>query len=513
MPDSTPIHRILVANRSEIAVRVLRAVRSVGLESVAVYSDVDREALHVRLADRSVAIGGATGAESYLNIDALLAAARAAEADAIHPGYGFLSESAEFARRVESEGLVFLGPRPETLEQFADKSSAYTALEALGVPPVRGDRQPPTTPAELHARAGSIGFPLLLKATGGGGGKGIRVVERAEDLEPAWRAARNEAEQAFASSDVILEKFLVEARHIEIQFLGDGCGGVQVFPERDCSLQRRHQKILEETPAARLDNAVRSRLLRASAGAVSAARYRGAGTLEFLVAPDGSPFFLEMNPRIQVEHPITEEVVGTDLVAAQIEIAAGRRLPEWTGDLDAVRFQPRGAAVEFRLTAEDPARGWLPSTGTVKGLRLPGGPGVRVDTALELGTVVTPHYDSLLAKIIAHGRDRDAAFARLRLALRETRVDGIATNLAFGLRLLDDAAVRGARTHCQYLESLPPGGPPPLSTREYARVAAAAAWMRRAAANGGLTSGRTREERETALPAWVIEPGQFEHYP
>jgi acetyl-CoA carboxylase biotin carboxylase subunit len=490
--------KVLVANRGEIAVRVIRTLRALGLRSVAVYSDADRDALHVRLADEAERIGPAPAAESYLRGEAIVAAARARDADAVHPGYGFLSENAAFAQQVEKAGLIFVGPTPKNIARLGDKLSARSVLREAGLPPVPGSGSAVTREA-LRRTAQELGFPLLLKAVAGGGGKGIRIVRTAAELSSAFDAATSEAKSSFGSSDVIAERYVEKARHVEVQVLGDGAGGVRLFFERDCSTQRRLQKLLEETPSPGMTHELREKLLLAAGRAVASERYRGAGTLEFLLSQDGELYFLEMNTRIQVEHPVTEETTGADLVAEQIAIAAGAKLPRWKDDLAGTVLPPSGAAVEFRVNAEDPSRDFAPSTGRISSVRLPAGPGIRVDSALEVGAMVPPYYDSLLAKVVARGVDRGQAFARLRAALYELRLSGVATTVPLGLALLEDEGLLRAQNHCQYLaERLGDARflRGSLESEEAPFVAAAAAWLRQA--NAGSSQ---RARASTALPA------------
>ena len=431
MHDRPIFERVLVANRGEIAVRVIRALRDMRIESVAVYSDADRRAPHVRMADRAVRIGPAAASESYLKIDAIVAAAKTSGAGAVHPGYGFLSENAAFARAVRSAGLVFIGPSPESIEAVGDKAAARRVAEKVGVPVTPG-WMGDDSDASLALAAAKIGLPVLLKPAGGGGGKGMKVVATLAELPEAAAGARREAERAFGNAALILEKYVFPARHIEVQVFGDSLGGVTAVGERECSLQRRHQKIIEECPSAVVDDALRARLETAAKKIASAVRYVGAGTCEFLLGPDGDFYFLEMNTRLQVEHPVTELVYGVDLVRAQIEVAAGRALPEWL-----VAAKPRGHAIEARLYAEDPAHGFLPTPGKIRALVAPAGPGVRFESGLEGPSEITADYDPMIAKLCAYGSSRSEAAARLVRALRETVLLGTVTNVEF---LLDLAA-------------------------------------------------------------------------
>jgi acetyl/propionyl-CoA carboxylase alpha subunit len=420
------IDRLLIANRGEIAVRIARTARRLGISPIGVHSEADRGALHTRTMDRSVSLGGSTPAESYLRVDAIVAAALATGCDAVHPGYGFLAENPAAARAVEAAGLIWVGPTPEQIELLGDKIAAKRAAVAAGVP---------TTTVHTVDLAGpppaGVAMPALVKAAAGGGGRGMRVVHRAEDLAGAIEAAGREALAAFGDPTVFIEPYIEHGRHIEVQIMADSHGSVIHLGERDCSVQRRNQKVVEEAPAPGLEPTVRDAL---RSGAVSLARhvgYRGAGTVEFLLGPDGTITFLEVNTRLQVEHPVTEAITGLDLVEMQLAIAAGHPLPLGQDD---VRFD--GHAIEARVVAEDPASGWLPSTGRIDRFEI--GDGVRVDSGVEAGSVVTTDYDSLLAKVIAYGPDRDTARRRLRAALRSSEVDGVRTNIDMLVALLDD---------------------------------------------------------------------------
>jgi acetyl-CoA carboxylase biotin carboxylase subunit len=427
-----PFKKVLIANRGEIAVRVVRACRDMGLTSVAIYSEADRAALHVALADEAQPVGPAPSRESYLSIPAVLEAARRAGADAVHPGYGFLAENAEFARACEQEGLVFIGPRSETIAALGEKTAARRLAVEAGVPVVPGTLRPVSGPEAARMEAESLGLPVMLKAAAGGGGKGMRLVSRSEELPSACERAASEALSAFGDDRLYVEKALARPHHIEIQVLADARGGVVHLFERECSVQRRHQKVVEETPSPVITPDVRERMGAMAVALARRAGYRNAGTMEFLVDAEGRPYFLEANTRLQVEHPITEMVVGVDLVQLQMRVAAGEPLPFAQQDL-----QQRGHAIECRVYAEDPETGFLPSPGRITALRAPSGPGIRDDSGVYESWEVPVHYDALLSKLVAHGADRAQAMARLRRALREYKVLGVRTTLPFFERLLD----------------------------------------------------------------------------
>jgi 3-methylcrotonyl-CoA carboxylase alpha subunit len=439
---------VLIANRGEIACRVIAACHKLGLETVAVCSEADAGALHVRLADRHAVIGPAPAAQSYLDAAALLRAARELGADAVHPGYGFLSENADFARKVEDAGLVWLGPDPATIALMGDKGRARAAAIAAGVPVLPGtDPIPPEAVFDASLAEG-IGFPLLVKAVAGGGGIGMRRVDDPAKLAEVVRTTAAQAARTFRDGTVYLERFIAHARHIEIQLFGDGRGGVAVYPERDCTFQRRFQKVLEESPAPGLPDAVRSAMQNAARDLAAAQRYRGAGTVEFVYEAETQEwFFLEMNTRIQVEHRVTEMVTGTDLVAMQLMLGQGL-LPPLT-DVPA----PYGWAIEARICAEAPEKGFLPRPGTLTRLDLPeAGPDLVVDCGLRAGDTVTPYYDSMIAKIVARGPNREAARESLLAALGETRIEGAGSNVAFLRLLLEGAAFREGAGHTRYID-------------------------------------------------------------
>jgi acetyl-CoA carboxylase biotin carboxylase subunit len=439
--------RVLVANRGEIAVRVIRALHELGIEAVAVYSTADRDALHVRLADQAVCIGPPAASESYLRIPSVIAAAETTACEAIHPGYGFLSENPAFARACAESDLVFVGPTAEVMERLGDKAAAKDEMRAAGVPLVPGTDGPASL-AEASVAAGELGFPVLLKATAGGGGRGMRHVEGPEQLEEAYAAASAEADAAFGDGSLYLEKVVSPARHVEVQVLCDAEGGVLTLGERECSIQRRHQKLVEESPSVAVTPETREELEASVARACAAVGYLGAGTFEFLLGPDGAPSFIEVNCRLQVEHPVTELVTGVDLVRAQLRVAAGE-------PLDRVgRAERRGHAIELRINAEDPARGFAPSPGLVRRFRPPLGPGVRVDTAIQDGLEIPPYYDSLIAKVIVVDDDRPAAIARAVRALEELEVDGIPTTRDLALDVLRSDGFAAGEYSTGYLDEM-----------------------------------------------------------
>jgi acetyl-CoA carboxylase biotin carboxylase subunit len=438
--------KILIANRGEIALRVQRACRELGIRTVVVHSEADAEAKYVKLADESVCIGPAPSSQSYLNVPAIISAAEVTDAEAIHPGYGFLSENADFADKVEKSGFVFIGPRGDTIRLMGDKVSAKAAMRKAGVPVVPGsDGAAPDDPKEIIRIARSIGYPVIIKAAGGGGGRGMRVVHTEAALVAAVSLTRSEAQAAFGNPMVYLEKFLENPRHIEIQVLADSHKNAVYLFERDCSMQRRHQKIIEEAPAPGIPEKLLAKIGERCAEACRKIGYRGAGTFEFLYE-NKEFFFIEMNTRVQVEHPVTEMITGIDIVQMQIRVAAGEKLPFKQKDL--VR---RGHAVECRINAEDPYT-FVPSPGRITSYHAPGGPGIRVDSHVYQNYMVPPHYDSMVGKVIAYGDTRDQAIARMRIALSEMIVEGIKTNIPLHQELMNDAAFKRGGTSIHYLE-------------------------------------------------------------
>ncbi len=438
--------KILIANRGEIALRILRAARELGIQTVVAYSKADESSLPVLLADEAICIGPPPAAGSYLNQRNLLAAALVTGAEAIHPGYGFLAENAEFAEKCEEHNLVFVGPRPETIRRIGDKASARALARDAGVPLTPGS-DALSSLEETRAKAEEIGYPVILKASAGGGGRGMRIVRTPDDLERNLRNAQEEARAAFGNPEMYLEKFLEEPKHVEIQVFGDGEGTVLHFFDRDCSIQRRYQKVLEEAPSI-LDRETRMAIATAAVDLAAHIDYRGAGTCEFLVDKDGSFYFSEMNTRIQVEHPATEMITGFDLVQEQFRVAAGEGLSLTQDDIEV-----DGHAIEVRINAEDPDHDFRPSAGTITDVHWPGGPGIRVDSHVYSGYRIPPNYDSLIAKIIAWGPTRDACIARMSRALRETVVEGVKTTIPFHLEVLDNAFFQRGAVYTNFIET------------------------------------------------------------
>ena len=439
-------NKVLIANRGEIALRVIRACKELGVQTVAVYSEADRESLHVRFADDDVCIGPAPARESYLNIPRLIAAAEITGADAIHPGYGFLAENAEFAETCAASNIAFIGPTADQIRIMGDKASARRAMQAVGVPIIPGSPGPVEDVDEALQFAIGIGFPVIIKASAGGGGKGMRVAADPEDFARAFQLARSEALSAFGNGDVYVEKYLARPRHIEFQIMGDSHGNVIHLGERDCSVQRRHQKLIEEAPSPGLTLELRGAMGDAAVRGAKAINYVGAGTIEMLLNEDDSFYFMEMNTRIQVEHPVTEMLTGIDLVKEQIRVAAGERLSVLAMPA------PRGHVIECRVNAEDPARNFQPSPGRIDVFHPPGGPGVRLDTHVYTGYSVPPYYDSLLAKLICQGRDRDEAIRRMQIALESFIVEGVTTTIPFLARVMHNPEFQAGHVDTKFLE-------------------------------------------------------------
>ena len=492
--------RVLIANRGEIAIRIVRACREEGIESVAVYSEADRESPHVRAADRAVLIGPAPSSESYLSTTAIIAAARATSCDALHPGYGFLSENPALARACEQEGVAFIGPPAAIIERMGSKIAARELMISAGVPVVPGVTSPDQSDRGIGAAADAVGFPVLVKASAGGGGKGMRVVRDHDTARTLIPAARREAIASFGDGTLYVERLIERPRHVEVQVFGDAHGQVVHLFERECSIQRRHQKVIEESPSPALTPPLRAAMGAAAVAAARAAGYVNAGTIEFLLegAGDAAQFyFLEMNTRLQVEHPVTEMVTGVDLVRAQFAIAAGGRLP-WTQET----LAPRGHAIECRIYAEDPADGFLPQAGRLLLYREPAGPGIRIDSGVVEGGIVSVHYDPLLAKLTASAESRDAAIARAASALRAFPVLGIRTNVPFLIRLLDHPDIRAGRMHTRFIEEhaseLLAAADPPLE----ALAAAALGSPDQATRPGGSDSSTA-----AVADPWVTIPG------
>lgn len=441
--------KILVANRGEIALRVMRAAKELGVKTVAVYSTEDKDTYPVRYADEAVCIGPAPANQSYLVMSSIIAAAINTGAQAIHPGYGFLAENADFARACEDNGLVFIGPSPECIESMGDKSTARETMRACGVPTVPGSDGCVDTVEEARAFAEKVGYPVLIKATAGGGGKGMREVHDPADLESQYTAARTEAGAAFGNDGVYLEKLVLHPRHVEIQVLADDFGNRVALCERDCSIQRRHQKLVEEAPSPALDDDLRRMMGVAAVKAVRAVDYRNAGTIEFLLDSDGKFYFMEMNTRVQVEHPVTEQITGVDIIKEQLRIASGEPM----SCADRAPFMPLGHAIEFRINAEDPDHGFRPCPGTITKFDPPAGPGVRVESYVRAGSRISPYYDSLVAKLIVSGQDREEALARARRALDEFAIEGIATTLPFHKRVVENEVFREGAATTDFIET------------------------------------------------------------
>lgn len=438
--------KILIANRGEIALRIIRTCREMGIRTVAVYSTADRESLHVRFADEAVCIGPPLSKSSYLNIPNIIAAAEITNADAIHPGYGFLSENAEFSRVCSTYGIKFIGATAEMIEAMGDKATAKATMKSAGVPTIPGSEGLLDSIKEGIKIANKIKYPVILKATAGGGGRGMRIVNSDDEFEKAWNDAKMESGAAFGNDGLYLEKFVEEPRHIEIQVVGDQYGKVCHLSERDCSIQRRHQKLVEETPSPIINQALREKMGQAAIKGASSIKYEGAGTIEFLVDKHGEFYFMEMNTRIQVEHPITEEVTNFDLIKEQIKVAAG--IP-----ISGKNYYPEFYAMECRINAEDPSNGFRPSPGKITNLNLPGGHGVRVDTHIYAGYTIPPNYDSMVAKLIVTARTREETIVRMKRALQEFVIEGVKTTIPFHIKLMEDEQFKAGNFTTKFLES------------------------------------------------------------
>lgn len=438
--------KILIANRGEIALRIIRTCKEMGIKTVAVYSTADRDSLHVRFADEAVCIGPPPSGKSYLKMPNLISAAEITNADAIHPGYGFLSENAEFSRICQEYGIKFIGATPEMINSMGDKATAKDTMKKAGVPIIPGSEGLLKSVEQGKKLAAEVGYPVLLKATAGGGGRGMRLVKQESEFQKAWDDARMEAAAAFGNDGLYLEKFVEEPRHIEIQIVGDKRGKACHLSERDCSIQRRHQKLVEETPSPIVSQELRERMGQAAIAGAEAIGYEGAGTIEFLVDKNGDFYFMEMNTRIQVEHPITEEVTDFDLIKEQILVAAGV-------EISGRNYYPKLHAIECRINAEDPANGFRPSPGKITTLHLPGGHGVRVDSHVYAGYTIPPNYDSMIAKLIVSAQSRDEALTRMKRALSEFYIEGIKTTIPFHIKLMDDPAFRSGQFTTKFLET------------------------------------------------------------
>ncbi len=438
--------KVLIANRGEIALRIIRVCKQFGIKTVAVYSKADGDSLHVRFADEAVCIGPPPGKESYLKIPRIIAAAEITGAEAIHPGYGFLAENASFAEICTTSGIKFIGPSAEMITAMGDKALAKETMKKAGVPVVPGSEGVVKNAGEAQEVARTIGYPVIIKAVAGGGGRGMRIVREDAEMEIALKTAQHEAEQGFGNADVYLEKYVEQPRHVEMQVFGDEHGNVMHFGERDCSVQRRHQKLIEESPSPIVDDELRMKMGEAAVKGCKAVGYVNAGTIEFLVDRDRNFYFMEMNTRIQVEHPVTEQVTGHDLIKLQLQIAAGERLPRR-------KIQPRGHAIECRINAEDPAAGFRPSPGRITDFHMPGGFGVRVDTHAYAGYVVPPYYDSLIAKLVIFAQTRDGAIAKTASALDEFIVQGIKTTIPFHRQVMQDEKFRSGKFDTSFLDT------------------------------------------------------------
>jgi acetyl-CoA carboxylase biotin carboxylase subunit len=440
--------KILIANRGEIAVRIIRACRELGVKTVAVYSTADKSSLHAQIADEAICIGSANSKDSYLNMKAIISACEITGAEAIHPGFGFLSENAHFAKMCQKCGIVFIGPDPQSIEMLGDKAQAKKTMEQAGVPVITGSKGAVQTVAEALEVARKVGYPVLVKASAGGGGRGIRRINTPQEMEEQITLAQQEALNFFGDSSVYIEKLILEPKHIEVQIMADNYGNVVYLGERDCSMQRRNQKVLEETPSPIMTDKLRKKMGEASVKAAKACGYKNAGTIEFLVDKDRNFYFMEMNTRIQVEHPITEAVTGIDLVKTQIKVASGEKLSFTQKDI-----QMRGHAIECRINAENPELGFRPSPGTIEALHIPGGFGIRVDSAMYQGYTIPPYYDSMIAKLIVHAPDRETAIMKMKWALAEFIVDGVDTNIDYQLAIIRHKAFIDGNYNNSFLEN------------------------------------------------------------
>jgi acetyl-CoA carboxylase biotin carboxylase subunit len=438
--------KILIANRGEIALRIIRTCREMGIKTVAVYSTADKESLHVRFADEAVCIGPPAGRDSYLNIPNIIAAAEITNADAIHPGYGFLSENAKFAQACIDHNIKFIGPTPEMIQKMGDKATAKATMRAAGVPVVPGSDGLLESLEHAKKTAAEIGYPVMMKATAGGGGKGMRIVRSENELEKAWESARQEAAAAFGNDGLYMEKFIEEPRHIEIQVFGDQYGKVCHLSERDCSIQRRHQKLIEETPSPFMTPELRKKMGEAAIKGAQAINYEGAGTIEFIVDKNGNFYFMEMNTRIQVEHPVTEEATFFDLIKEQIKVAAGE-------PISGRNYEPQLYTMECRINAEDPAKGFMPSPGRITNLHIPGGMGVRVDTHIYAGYAIPPFYDSMIAKLIVRAQSREELIVRTKRALQEFVIEGVKTTIPLLIKILDNEQFRAGNFTTRFLDN------------------------------------------------------------
>ena len=441
-------NKILVANRGEIALRIIRACRELNIGTVAVYSKIDELSLHTKFADEAICVGPAESAKSYLNIPALIAAAELTNADAIHPGYGFLSESSQFSKICAENGIEFIGPPPETIDKMGDKAQAKETMKSIGVPVIYGSDGLVHSIQEAKEEAQKAGYPVMLKATAGGGGKGMRMVEHEDQIENAFNAAQSEAEISFKNGDLYLEKFIQNPRHIEVQLLADKHGNIAALGERECSIQRRHQKLIEESPSPGVDDITRNKMYDAAIAGAKASNYVGAGTIEFLLDKNNDFFFMEMNTRIQVEHPVTEMVIGADLIKYQILCHAGYPIPSWMNNM-----KLRGHAIECRINAEDPAHKFRPSPGTIASFHMPGGMGIRVDTHVYAGYTVPPNYDSMVAKLIVHAPTRTEAINRMIGALDECVFEGIKTIIPYQKQILKNSNFQKGQIDTGFLDN------------------------------------------------------------